>query len=989
MLGLGLNSPSLFAAYPCSPSVCAEVHATARSRLEEGDVDGLVRSRFAESNKPLQPLATGSRLLRQVGEVCALTGEKDPLQAMTSIIREVKELRAIKERVLHGTGQLSIDAAMAVIEVAMNERTELRAAEDALNTTLAADGWRAVAAEVESGRHLEQRVRAFAGVASGSSSSLEAALRTLQHRERERLSLVQLRNDVLTVAGHATASTASGPSGKNKENVLPSGEPTAQAVRVVSEVVEAASSLKALAKKPTLVEAIATLRQPSDSREEVQAARKKLRRLYTQMMIASRSLPYALHRSYLGESTPPGPFPSPAAAPSAGGSTDRTDTAAASDLSPSKPSPEQADDVAIGAEAGGADAEVARSSRSERGSARSRPSARSLSADLVGGAADAGADHLVSERDLLVDGEEDTADEDDEEDAGQRAWRRTGAFLGAILGGAGEQAGPQAGAPAPAEPVGSAANAPSPAGVHVPRLPLGAGGPAAAPSAEPPAASNRSSKGKSSSARHASPRRAANAAGNNSPRGSPTAKTGASTTRPPSNALLAAKKRPPSAPAPSAPLGSTSGGGLGSTVSVLTTSNGVGGVVGEGLGSGLTHAWARDYQQTSLVGIGGRMLVHEAKRISGGGSDRRDSGGDEHRAAALCAVVLDDEAWDVAREELKALGALAHLAVMRVHGWYERRLAPTPLRAAAYEVCVAAQLMHGGDVLQRACARRYCEHDVRLLAIRVCEGLSAVDYAQIRHVDVAPWSLLYEVPAAKKLHEGLVLTNIAFAAPPDARAVDAPLRAAFDAPEVQAGAPREMATAMYTLGKVLELLLFGDARSEHTSAAREAANGGGASGGDEGEVAISKDAISAIEILCQPNAQARPRPHDALQLAWLHPQRGGAGGDAGDASDAPREDPAPADAPAAAEVGVVAGASAPPNISKLYGSSAAGGEAAAGGAARPAAAAHSSAENAEGAQPADLEQTAPLVGAHERLNRWYDDYLFEGMTHRLAKMADD
>ena len=31
---------------------------------------------------------------------------------------------------------------------------------------------------------------------------------------------------------------------------------------------------------------------------------------------------------------------------------------------------------------------------------------------------------------------------------------------------------------------------------------------------------------------------------------------------------------------------------------------------------------------------------------------------------------------------------------------------------------------------------------------------------------------------------------------------------------------------------------------------------------------------------------------------------------------------------------------------------------------------------------------SPLVEAHEKLNVWYDEFLFEGMTSRLAEMAD-
>lgn len=106
----------------------------------------------------------------------------------------VKELRELRERLLQLTSELSVDAALAAVEVAIRERAELRSAEAAFGQTLGADGWRGVAAEVEAGRHLEGRIRAFAGVATGAGTSLEASLRTLQHRERERLALVQVRD---------------------------------------------------------------------------------------------------------------------------------------------------------------------------------------------------------------------------------------------------------------------------------------------------------------------------------------------------------------------------------------------------------------------------------------------------------------------------------------------------------------------------------------------------------------------------------------------------------------------------------------------------------------------------------------------------------------------------------------------------------------------------------------------------------------------------
>ena len=87
MFPFSINAPGLTPSFHCSPSVCADIHATAKSRLEEGDVDGLVRGRFGEWRSSTQA-ATGSRLLRQMAEARDLTSEKDPLAAMTSLMRE-------------------------------------------------------------------------------------------------------------------------------------------------------------------------------------------------------------------------------------------------------------------------------------------------------------------------------------------------------------------------------------------------------------------------------------------------------------------------------------------------------------------------------------------------------------------------------------------------------------------------------------------------------------------------------------------------------------------------------------------------------------------------------------------------------------------------------------------------------------------------------------------------------------------------------------
>lgn len=98
LYSMSLNAPGLWPSLQCSPSVCAEVHASVRERLEEGDVDGLVRSRLSSEGGGARTIATGSRLLRQVSEVSMLTGEKDPLAAMTSLLHEGAQAAAIPQK---------------------------------------------------------------------------------------------------------------------------------------------------------------------------------------------------------------------------------------------------------------------------------------------------------------------------------------------------------------------------------------------------------------------------------------------------------------------------------------------------------------------------------------------------------------------------------------------------------------------------------------------------------------------------------------------------------------------------------------------------------------------------------------------------------------------------------------------------------------------------------------------------------------------------
>ena len=311
------------------------------------------------------------------------------------------------------------------------------------------------------------------------------------------------------------------------------------------------------------------------------------------------------------------------------------------------------------------------------------------------------------------------------------------------------------------------------------------------------AASGRKGGGKSGggggggSARPASPRKARGGGDANSPRGSPTGNSPRRRGRAArATAAPRAVGRAPSigrrSPGPSA-ANAPSGVGVASLAG-----NGVGRVVADGLGGGLVAAWGREYALTALVGIGRRSLVHEARRVDGAPAEG------EGAAAAVCSLVLGESHWGAVREELKALAALDLQQSSASSGG----TAPAPAAGglsglggggggmmaaavAAFEVSVASQLMSGGDLLQRATASRYTEDHVRRVGAALADALAVLDDAGVTSVDLAPWSLMYEVPAASPIYAGLVITNAGYGAPPDGRGAAVPMRAAFDAPEVQ------------------------------------------------------------------------------------------------------------------------------------------------------------------------------------------------------------
>ena len=922
------TAPGLFGASTlCSPSICADVHATVRSRLEEGDVDGIVRSRFSSAKSAASaPAGPGSRLLLQMSEVRTMTGESDPLAALTSLLREVGELRELQNRLLQSTNQMSVEAALDSIEDAMRALTELKEAEKAMGATLGLDGWRAVAAEVEAARHLEARIRAFAGVHSKDGGSLEAALRTLQHRERERLSLIQLRNDVLGAAAQIAADNeareAAGgeaaPAAPAAEEGLKTeaGEPTRTSVKLVRELLEQAASMKALTRTASLTDALTSLKHtPSYAQHELETARRRLRRLHALLLSAARPRAVAAHLGALSASGAAG-----------GGDGAGGDGASALAFAPSAAPPAPSSRRADGDSTRTGNGAAASTSRSADGSIASprgspRPEARPLGSGGGGGAL-ASAPEVPDEADEggAVDEEEEAEPEDDEATLtfGQRAWRRVGQHMALLTGAEAANAGGDA-----------ALEIRTRSTPKVPRLPLppAPANATSAPEAEAPfasAKSSSSSKARASelgvnqlgvnqrlgapaaSARPASPRtkdKSGAVSGATSPRGSPQKPLAIERGPKPPPSKRRPPQHPSSAYAPSATtLAEGAGGGVGGML---------GGIIGFGGGFGggaagapslLCGAAAVDYVPQSVLGVGTASVVLEAALI---GTDTTH---------ALCTIELGEAAWDAVHAELKALVALdgAVPGVLKVFGWYERRLSSAPpLRSSStVEVSVATEIMLGGDLLQRACVVKYTAGHVCALTRQLVSAVSALQAAGVTRVDLAPWSLLYRTPSKGPLAAGLVITNAGFGVPPGARNATSSLRAAFDPPELHGtstsappGAARSAASAVWQLGTLLRLLLTGMMETDSSADALTSV-------APREPVALEPDATVLLQALCDPTPGKRAELAQISTYRWMHAHDG---------------------------------------------------------------------------KPDDL----PLTEAQEGLNRWYDAFLFEGMAARLAHMGSD
>ena len=288
--------------------------------------------------------------------------------------------------------------------------------------------------------------------------------------------------------------------------------------------------------------------------------------------------------------------------------------------------------------------------------------------------------------------------------------------------------------------------------------------------------------------------------------------------------------------------------------------------------------------------------------------------------------------------------------MLRFFGWSERRLsanATPPSRdgraGSGHEVTVAAELLTGGSLLQRACASKYTVQHVRQVAVVLATALKQLASRGIESVDLAPWSLLYPSTSGPDaataatassatasaaagdtlpLHEGLTITNVCLGCHSRHKcAFAAPHLTSFEAPELRQGGSRSIASAMCTLGFVLHLLLAGTLRHEPAASSASEGTGGGGSPSKKappkGLEHISVDAELAIAGLTRADPSARLSPAAFLRCAWI------VDGDA---------------AAAAAKLG---------------------------GRVDP-----------------------PLLQAHEKLNAWYDAYLHDTLSARLELMRE-
>ena len=337
MFSLSANAPTLFPSVTALPaSVCAEVSAAARSRVDVGDLDELVRARCKLREQQSSSAADGgSRLLQQLAQVRQLTGESDPFIALSSVLREARQLRALRAQLLKLTAQPDGATALRAVENESRELGELRAFEATVCAALGCSDRRLVAGELEARSQLHERLCLFARVdhpasagraegkendgadtdapptpaAGAELQAVGAALTALQSRERERLGLLQLRNDLLAAASSESPRRASGESGGEASEAR-----SREALALVRELLEVAELAKLETRAPTAAAALHALREmPTATRDQLGRARRRLRRLHALLSRSDRSLPLAVHGERPAEAPTAADAPPPAA----------------------------------------------------------------------------------------------------------------------------------------------------------------------------------------------------------------------------------------------------------------------------------------------------------------------------------------------------------------------------------------------------------------------------------------------------------------------------------------------------------------------------------------------------------------------------------------------------------------------------------------------------------------------------------------------------
>lgn len=198
--GCCAHAPAIFPRLALAPTVCAELHLAARAHIDELNLDRVVAGLFAPLGAEPER-AHSSRLCCLLADARELTGEKDPLTAVAAALRELREARLSFKQLLKFTDKSNVHAAMAYVKVACQELAQCRCDDSSSSSKHGHASVGELLVELQSARQQQHRLITFVGLkvprgVDALEQAVEAALTRLKQRERERLKLVRLRNDV-------------------------------------------------------------------------------------------------------------------------------------------------------------------------------------------------------------------------------------------------------------------------------------------------------------------------------------------------------------------------------------------------------------------------------------------------------------------------------------------------------------------------------------------------------------------------------------------------------------------------------------------------------------------------------------------------------------------------------------------------------------------------------------------------------------------------